>query len=320
MPRELGGQEQAFDVLKGDGAGGLGGGRNGVVDQRVQVDPGPIAGVGLRFDLRQSVVEGGLPVAAAHHRQLPDRPVDVVEDRLEGADDVLEPVDAVAQPVVDQRLHGVAKEVVVDVHHAVPLPDPVDAADSLLDAHGVPRHVVVDQHAAGLEIQPLAGRLGAQEQPDGVAGPELLLDVLLIADNPACPVPGLAAPPGVAGDPGAVDGQQAVPEVVHGVGVLGEQNRGVVGAEDGGELVLEELQLGVDGQRVQLGDEVVQVRELLIAGVGGQIRDPFGGVHGEIVLLDVLVGERLGHLLAVVAEEHRAPPFQALAGRVEGAG
>ena len=145
-----------------------------------------------------------------------------------------------------------------------------------------------------------------------------LLDVLLPADDPAFPVPGLAASPGVAGDASPVDGPQALAEVVHGVGVLGEENRGIVGAEDGDELVLEELQLGVDRQRVQVGDEVVQVRELLIACVGGEGCDAFGRVHAEIVLLDVLVGERLGHGVAfgaVVAEEHGSPPLQALAGR-----
>ena len=87
----------------------------------------------------------------------------LAEDRLELADRALEDAD----PVVERQEDSVS--IVPSILKlkmwmtACLLPEPVEAADPLLDAHRVPRQVVVDQGVAELEVQTLAAHLGAEQ-------------------------------------------------------------------------------------------------------------------------------------------------------------
>src|SRR5439155_25781145 len=59
------------------------------------------------------------------------------------------------------------------------LPQPVDAADALLEAHRVPGQVEVDDDAAELEVPSLPARLGADQ--DRGPGAEAVEGLLLLA-------------------------------------------------------------------------------------------------------------------------------------------
>ena len=242
-----------------------------------------------------------------HHRQLPDRPAYVVQDGLERPDHILEPADPGAEPLVDSRFDGVLEKVVLDMDLLVALADPVDAPDPLLDPHGVPRHVVVDEDPAGLKVEAFARGLGAQQQLDGLSLPKLLLDRLLALESPALAVPGLAAAPRIARDARAVDGPQAVAQVIHGVGVLGEEDRGVARPEDPPQLVLQEFQLRVDGESVEFADEVVEVFEFDPARIRIRGRHVLRRVEPEVVLFEVLFGERAGDVGFRIHKECATP-------------
>ena len=179
---------------------------------------------GAAFDqVSDALSVGGFP---AGEHGVGDQLRHLRENRLQASDDLLEQPDAAAQRPVDR---GLDRAFVVEVHDTdsrMALADPVDAADPLLDPHRVPGHVVVDQRAAELEIQPLGGGVGAQEQI-GVAVSESALDLLAVNPPPLVPAaPGgdLAAPPGETQQPQAAPRAQDAPQEVHCVGVLREHH------------------------------------------------------------------------------------------------
>src|SRR5690606_23900626 len=146
-------------------------------------------------------------VAAVAQRELFDGLFDVAQDRGGVTDDVGEVAVVFGDAFVDALLDGVGVEIVGDLDVLVAGSDPVDATDALFDAHEVPRHVVVDQPTAGLQVQALAHRIGADEHGQvPVAEPFLDLGFadLLPADGGG--VVDLTAAPGVAADPGDAGG------------------------------------------------------------------------------------------------------------------
>ena len=97
------------------------------------------------------------------------------------------------------------------------LADPVNAAESLLDAVRVPRQVVIDHQVRALEIDALAGSIGRQQHlNDGVVLERFLSLGPLLPPHST-----------VNDDDGVLTAQQrgdALFEIVHGVPVLGEDH------------------------------------------------------------------------------------------------
>ena len=60
-------------------------------------------------------------------------------------------------------------------HHGVVLADAVDPPEALFDAVGVPGKVVVDHQVGALEVDPLAGGVGGDENDDILVVDERLL-------------------------------------------------------------------------------------------------------------------------------------------------
>ena len=179
-----------------------------------------------------------------------DRP----EDRVEAADRVDEDSDAVLQHL-EYALLDRSLDRQVDDRDGMALPDPVDAADALLDAHRVPRQVVVDHRVAELEVAALAAGLGGDQDPrsrlvtEGGDGIVLLCRLELTvehADGPA----GLAELPG--------DVRLRVAELRE------DQNLDErVALAQPREAVDQRLRLGVDLDRVEQQHEPAEFRQLL---------------------------------------------------------
>ena len=99
----------------------------------------------------------------------------------------------------------------------------VDAAVALLKAAGVPRHVEMEQvPAVGLEIEPLAGGVGGNQDAERVfpgVGRERALDLLALRGRRRAVIDGDP----VGGPVGGVDGgRKLLMEVTLGVVILGE--------------------------------------------------------------------------------------------------
>ena len=93
------------------------------------------------------------------------------------------------------------------------LPEPVDAANALLDAHGVPRHVVIDDGAAELEVEAFGGGVRAKKDVR-IALSENPFH-FIPWDGPPCsrPVASLSAPSGKTHDPLAGRGDMVTQEI-----------------------------------------------------------------------------------------------------------
>ena len=102
------------------------------------------------------------------------------EDRLELANESREEVDALSERCVDGFLDCARDDVVPHRDHRVLLADAVDTPDALFHAHRVPRQVVGDEVAGGLQVQPLAGRVGRQDHRHDAAAHSV--DEVLLGD------------------------------------------------------------------------------------------------------------------------------------------
>ena len=68
------------------------------------------------------------------------------------------------------RLASARRDEMEGVNRA-PLADAIHAADALLEAHRIPRKLDVDDEAAALvQVQPLTGRVGGEENRSRLAG------------------------------------------------------------------------------------------------------------------------------------------------------
>jgi len=212
------------------------------------------------------------------------------QDRLQLADDLFEPSDTVLQRPVDPGLHGVFVEIVADPDLAVHLADAVNAANALFDPHGVPGHVVVDEHAAGLQVQPLAGRLGAEQDLDRFALLEGALDCLLGCRHPGDAVPHLAAPPAVAGHLSLVDLSQLLAQEVPRVGVLGEDDDRLPLLEDLVQVGQQPLHLRVvAAEPAEFDQKVFDVLDLASKAGAFLLGQQFGDVGAQVILLQVVL-------------------------------
>ena len=93
-------------------------------------------------------------------------------------------LDLLQQPLRRPALAGVGGDEVPQAAD-LGLADAVDAAEPLLDPVGVPRQVVVDHQVGPLQVQPLTGGVGG-DQDEGVLvlGEQLLRGAALLAAGP----------------------------------------------------------------------------------------------------------------------------------------
>jgi hypothetical protein len=109
-------------------------------------NPAPRARLGRDLGRRRPSLARVPGPAVAH--PVGDQRRQARQGRLEPAHHLPEQADALAQGTVDVGLDRVRVVQVDDPDHRMPLPEPVDAPDALLDPHRVPGHVVVDERAA----------------------------------------------------------------------------------------------------------------------------------------------------------------------------
>ena len=154
-----------------------------------------------RFDLAREALR--VPVADAAAKTA----FDVVVDHLgEAAELALDGVGLPDQDLQDVVLGALRQDEVVAAHPRRRLQLAVDAPVALLDAARVPGQVEVEEvGAVGLEVQPLAGGVGGDEDAQRVArgvGVEAALDLLALRPH-GLPVDGLDT---LLGEVGAGDG------------------------------------------------------------------------------------------------------------------
>ena len=181
-----------------------------------------------------------------------------------------------------------------------------------------------------MQVQSFAGRLGAKQDLDG-AGLELLLDRFLGGLDPLDAVPLFPAAAGIAGDGAAIDFVQLVAQIIHGVGVLREDDDLAALLEDAPEIVDQLVGFGIAAtQCLQVENEAVQVVELfqeigflsrrqLDRGVGAKDIEPFLLQFFQFVQIGrVFHGEGFG--VAELAAQPVATPLQTAPGGIEAAG
>ena len=89
----------------------------------------------------------------------------LVFNRVGGGDVLLRARDSRSEPIEHSRLAGVPGDEMDGVNRA-DLADAIDAADSLLEPHRIPRQLEIhDEPAAVMQVQPLASRVGRQQNP-----------------------------------------------------------------------------------------------------------------------------------------------------------
>ncbi len=204
-------------------------------------------------------------------------------------------LDLLQQPREHLALPGVGGDQVPQVAH-LGLPDPVDAAEPLLDPVGVPGQVVVDHQVGALQIQALSGGVGGHQHPHVRVGGELLLhDPPLFAAHPAMDRHDRLRP--------AEQGADLVDQVVQGVAVLGEDDDLATFPR----VTTDQALVGQDG--AQLGPLAVGARVPHPAGQLGQVGKD-GDLGGELDdglgcggSIDDFLLERLG-LVAVEVVPH----------------
>ena len=93
-----------------------------------------------------------------------------VFNRVGGGDVFLRTRDSRFQPIEHSRFAGVSRDEMDGVNRA-DLADAIDAADSLFEPHRIPRQLEIDDEpAAVVQVQPLAGRVGRQQNPAPAVG------------------------------------------------------------------------------------------------------------------------------------------------------
>ena len=172
-----------------------------------------------------------------------------------------------------QRILGLAEdviEVVADSDVLIRGADAINAADPLLDAHEVPWHVVVDEPPGRLQVEAFAHGVGADENFQ-VATAEHGLDLRLcdLGPGPGVGVVDFTAPTGVAAESAVACRDESFADVVHGVGVLGEDNHRRVCVQCLGHVSNELAGLAVfAGDAVEVLEERLEFGDLVAESVG----------------------------------------------------
>ncbi len=152
-------------------------------------------------------------------RAVLEQPSDDVED-LVRAEFPADRVQLVEQHLQHAALAGAGGDQ-VDDHHVAPLAVAVDAPQALLETRRVPGDVVVDHQPAELQVDPLAGRVGGDEEAVA-AGPAEAVDLRLARRPRHAPVD--------RGDPARVaDALEPPDQVLDRVAVLAEDEPLVAG-------------------------------------------------------------------------------------------
>jgi hypothetical protein len=124
-------------------------------------------------------------VSVSGNRQARDGSLHVVAERVGRAKVGLRRKDPGAQPREDSRLPGAARNQVNGVDDPL-LPDPIDAADALLEPHRVPRQLEVhDEAASAMEVQPLGRGVGGEQDAARQALERVEHGRTLLAPEPA---------------------------------------------------------------------------------------------------------------------------------------
>lgn len=132
---------------------------------------------------------------------------------------------------MDVRLDGVVMSVVDDNNLIESLTDTVTPADPPFDPHWIPREVVVDEGATFLNIESLAGRVRTHENVDPtVVGSEPRLNSLFLDRRRRIlvTVAHLATAIGIRRDRLGLSGDEAVANVIHRIGIPGEDHDAAV--------------------------------------------------------------------------------------------
>src|SRR5690606_12328307 len=246
-----------------------------LLDEPVQSlpDGGVDLGVEARTDLRVVPVPHRLDQQVAE-RVVLERPPEDVEDLALVRPGLL--LQLGQQPEVDLALPGVPRHALPEVAH-LGLADPVEAAQTLLDAVGVPREVVVDHEMRPLEVQPLPGGVGGDQDADG-----LVVGEQLPRPPPRLTWEATVDPDDRAGVPHHLP--DALSEVVERVTVLREDDdlaKVPVGVPEQVVLPQEPAQLGplavgsAGADPAGELDEIPEDRDLLV-----ELRDRLGGGGG----------------------------------------